>query len=477
MKHFLVKAAALGLFATGTFAQTPPACKAHQLEVYQEGGDAGLGSQGQSIGLRNISTTTCTLHGVPGLHFFDRAGHVLNIPYSRNRGAMMEQPQPESTITLAPGDFASFAIGTNTGDMTHRFHEMRMTVPGDNTSLLIGGEGAKDGIDVSAFVSGVDEQRLDWAAPITPVASTSGSIPGLELTLSVPEKPLSEFPVHLTVRNISGKPQKLPGADCSVSEELTNSAGHVVRASVACGGWSGKLSASYVLQPGDRATADFSAGDAALQLCRVGMWTNKLTFSTAQDFMIFAPVAYTVVSTQCSDSEHVGDYVDPDTVHWTLVAQHGVRLGVALTTKNGTPATGPFFAKRTVSLQAPLFHVGEPIELKLYLDNLTDKPIDWRSGPDAFRIVLRADANTDTLPETGPPNGKDDSPATVLPHRWQYVQSVSLTDIYKLGPGGYQVVVGSRTLLGDAAAANSPATGWPYTEDSDAVGTFFKIVP
>jgi hypothetical protein len=477
MKHFLVGAAALGLFATGAFAQTPPACKARQLEVYQEGGDAGLGSQGQYVGLRNVSTTACTLHGVPGLHFFDRAGHVLNIPYSRNRGAMMEQSQPESTVTLAPGDFATFTIGTNTGNMTHRFHEMRMTVPGDDTSLLIAGEGAKDGIDVSAFVPGVDKQDLDWAAPVTPVASTGGSTPGLELTLSVPEKPVSEFPVHISMHNISDKPQKLPGADCTFSEELTNSAGHVVRTSVSCGQWSGHLSANYVLQPGDRASADFTAGDAALQLCRVETWTDKLTLLTEQEIMVFAPVAYSVSATQCSDSEHVGDYVDPDTIRWTLVAQHGVRLGVAVTTKNGTPATGPFFEKRTVSFQAPLFHVREPVELRLYLDNLTDKPIDWRSGPGAFRTVVREAGKTETLPQSTSVEGKDDTQATVLPHRWQYVQTVSLTDQYKLGPGNYEVIVGTRTLLGDATAANSPATGWPYTPGSAAVETFVKIVP
>ena len=452
-------------------------CSLRQVEIYQEGGDAGLGSGEQIVGLRNVSGQRCTLFGVPRLEFFDKAGKRLAIPYGKNEAAMMVEPQAERLVTLEPGGFAYFMIGTTTGDEHLHFQSMRVVLPGDDVPLTVGAwQGELQSIDVSAIVAGTDTDD-GWAAPTKRVAATGGSLSRMPLTLDVPDRPRGPFDAHFTLVNTGASPVRIAAKDCSLSGRLTNSAGKVVWENEPCGDWSGEIGADGLLRPGARATADIQVGDLALQLCREGEWRAQFSLNVAAGIVNFAEFPYGVVSTQCSDSEHIGEYVDENAIRWTLIPRHGVRLGVAVWAKgNAEPVTMPLNGDN-VGPKAAEFHAGEPIELRLYLDDLTDAPLAWRSGPDAFRVAVRIDRHSEMMPEPDAAALGNDVQASVLPHAWGYVQTVVLNDLYKLGPGTYDVIVGPRTLEGDAEGANVPATGWPFVEGAATSGTIVRIVP
>jgi len=460
-------------------SQAQPVCRARQVEIYQEGGDAGLGSGRQIVGLRNASPHSCTLFAIPRLEFFDAAGKRLTIPYGKNQAAMMFEQQPERLVTLQPGEFAHFMLGTSTGDQRFRYHTMRALLPGDEMPLAVGAPADYpfDSIDVSAVVAGIEAED-GFVLPGRRIAATGGSLSGLALTLDVPAQPKGPFDAHFTLRNTGTAPLRIDGKQCSLSGRLTNSAGKIVWENEGCGAWAGEIGVGGLLRPGARATADISVGDVAMQLCREGPWNARFTLGIGAGTVEFAEFPFELVSAGCSDSEHVGDFVDEKTIRWTLVPQHGVRLGVAVRAKgDAVPAMSPI-AVASPGLLAPEFHAGEPIELRLYLDDLSDAPLQWRSGSDAFRVVVRVWGHSDMLVPLRPvPDGEGDMQATVLPHTWRSVQTMELNDLFDLAPDSYDVTIGPRTLMRGAAAANAPATGWVAAEGSATTGTFVKIVP
>ena len=268
------------------------------------------------------------------------------------------------------------------------------------------------------------------------------------------------FDAHLTLVNTGRAPVKFDEKQCSMSGQLINSAAKTVWEAAECGVWAGEFGGSGVLLPGARATADVQLGEVALQLCRQGVWHAKFSLQTSAGTVQFAEFPFEVVDTTgCSDSEHVGPYVDPNSIHWTLTPQHGVRLGVAVRGKDAAEPPMVPFSQNSPRFLVPEFHGGEPILLVLYLDDLTDTPLAWKRGPDAFRVVVRASGKSAMLPpRPANPNGSGDVEETVLPHSWRYVQTLTLNDVYDLAPGPYDVNIGTRTLMGDAAGANSPAS-------------------
>jgi len=488
------RAQGAGALAQAAEASALPRCRARQVEIYQEGGDGATGHGEQIVGLRNVSAERCTLFGPPRLEFFDKEGKRLAIPYGKNTGDFMFERQPEKLVTLEPGGFAYFMIGTTVGDEQHRYHAMRVVLPGDDVALTVEEprDSGLDGINVSAIVGGVNTDD-GWAAPTKRIAATGGSMMGTATTgtgtttgvllmLDVPDRPQGPFDAHFTLLNTGTVPVRIGAKDfdakeCSLTGRLTNSAGKIVWEDEPCRAWSGEIGADGLLRPGARATADIDVGDVALQLCREGEWKGQFSLNVAGRRVNFAEFPFEVVSTGCSDSEHVGEYVDENTIRWSLIPQHGVRLGVAVRAKgDAAPATAPLNDARP-GLNAAEFHAGEPIELRLFLDDLADAPLAWKSGADAFRVVVRIAGHGDMLPQPHAEVQGNDALATVAPHTWGYAQTVMLNELYDLAPGSYEVVVGPRSLMGDAAAANAPSTGWPYAEGSATVTTFVRIVP
>jgi hypothetical protein len=234
------------------------------------------------------------------------------------------------------------------------------------------------------------------------------------------------------------------------------------------------------LSPGASATADVLIGgeddDNFPQMCRTGQWHATLSLETSLGVVRYSPIAFPVSTTECSDSTPSGDPgVDPKTIHWSLFSHSGVRLGVSLQTASGdAPSMGTF---PNGSAQ-PEFRAGATVRMQLYMDDLADQPVELRAGADAFRIFIRQAGKSDQVvtPAHTTAAGADQE-LIVSPHTWRNVQTIVLNDSYDLAPGDYQLLVGPRTVMGDAAGANAPASGWPYTEQAVTVDLLIKIIP
>ena len=96
---------------TGAAAMSPVAsCTASQLAEELGPDDAAMGHVGQVVSFKNISTTTCTLKGYPGLRMFDAAGQL--IPTEVTDGPSYIVPAlPDKVVVLTAGSEASFDVG------------------------------------------------------------------------------------------------------------------------------------------------------------------------------------------------------------------------------------------------------------------------------------------------------------------------------------------------------------------------------
>ena len=97
--------------ARAAAAMSPVAsCTASQLAVDLGPDDAAMGHVGQVVSFKNISTTTCTLKGYPGLRMFDAAGQL--IPTEVTDGPSYIVPAlPDKVVVLTAGSEASFDVG------------------------------------------------------------------------------------------------------------------------------------------------------------------------------------------------------------------------------------------------------------------------------------------------------------------------------------------------------------------------------
>jgi hypothetical protein len=104
-------AAALGQAATAIPAPRAAArCHSSQLHVKLGSAGAALGHIGQLVSFENVSATTCTLYGYPGLQMLDAAGRPIRTQVLR--GIAYTVPSvPERLVNLSPGHEASFDLG------------------------------------------------------------------------------------------------------------------------------------------------------------------------------------------------------------------------------------------------------------------------------------------------------------------------------------------------------------------------------
>ena len=86
-----------------------PACKDGQVQAAAGRGGAGLGSYYDVIVFRNVSTTTCSLFGYPGVKLADANGRAVKTDAQRD-------PATPHVVVLAPGAAASTTIsGADSG--------------------------------------------------------------------------------------------------------------------------------------------------------------------------------------------------------------------------------------------------------------------------------------------------------------------------------------------------------------------------
>ena len=112
--------AACGSSAPPTTATTSPNttgapagstnCRADQLGATRLATAAAAGHVVVTYGLRNTSSTTCTLFGYPGVQLVDASGRPLPTQVSRG-GSYTFAAETPVAVALAPGAQASFFLG------------------------------------------------------------------------------------------------------------------------------------------------------------------------------------------------------------------------------------------------------------------------------------------------------------------------------------------------------------------------------
>jgi hypothetical protein len=91
--------------ATSTTASGPAACTAGQLQASLGPSNAGAGQIYVPLILRNTGSTTCEVHGFPGVSLLDGSGNQIGQPATR-------EGSEGAAISLAPGNVASATLHT-----------------------------------------------------------------------------------------------------------------------------------------------------------------------------------------------------------------------------------------------------------------------------------------------------------------------------------------------------------------------------
>jgi hypothetical protein len=120
--------------STSSTSPTGSRCENGQLSVVPLSGGIGAGNAQQVIGFTNISSTTCTLTGFPGVAALDQQGSQV-AQAERFTGA---QAPPVNTVTLAQGQTASAivsgtAISTGTATTCPYYAPSLLVTPPDLT--------------------------------------------------------------------------------------------------------------------------------------------------------------------------------------------------------------------------------------------------------------------------------------------------------------------------------------------------------
>jgi hypothetical protein len=93
-----------------TTAPVSGICQPSQLHITQSGGGGAAGTNERTFSVKNVSSTTCTLYGYPGLLLLGPGARAEPTNAVRGGGLSFESIGP-STVTLTPGDTAYFNIG------------------------------------------------------------------------------------------------------------------------------------------------------------------------------------------------------------------------------------------------------------------------------------------------------------------------------------------------------------------------------
>ncbi len=126
---------------TRTAATGPAGCVAGQLNVVVSYGNGAAGSIGYTNSFQNISSTTCTLFGYPGMQMLGSSGQPIQTDVIR--GTSVTVPSvAERLVTLAPGGKAWFDMGYSDGtgygyDTCPTSTLVEFTAPNDFQSITV----------------------------------------------------------------------------------------------------------------------------------------------------------------------------------------------------------------------------------------------------------------------------------------------------------------------------------------------------
>ena len=122
-----------------------PPCKGPQLRLSNEGGDAGAGNRVTIIGVQNIGSQPCTIHGYPTVSLQDGQGRAVPAIRTEQRpGGYSREGQANILVTLPPRDKAFFDISWSAiphegqGERTcPSAARIRFVAPGDTSPVSL----------------------------------------------------------------------------------------------------------------------------------------------------------------------------------------------------------------------------------------------------------------------------------------------------------------------------------------------------
>lgn len=123
---------------TTTTTTTPPRCTVSQLSVRQTSSNGAAGSIGLTYAFTNISRSTCSLFGYPGMLMLNASGKPL--PTTVVRAPSVVVPSvAEHTVVLAPNAIASFYAGYSdvSASSCPQASRLEVTPPNDYDHLVI----------------------------------------------------------------------------------------------------------------------------------------------------------------------------------------------------------------------------------------------------------------------------------------------------------------------------------------------------
>ena len=146
--------------ASGSIA---PTCHLRNLTISLGRYDAAAGNIGQTIRLRNVGTTTCSLDGYARILRLDRHRDGVETREVHGRSMIYADPGP-GLVVLAPEKYASFGVGWgDTGPDCSRSTYFRVTPPHSDghKSIWTGKVYVCSGgrVDVSAVQKGREPKR------------------------------------------------------------------------------------------------------------------------------------------------------------------------------------------------------------------------------------------------------------------------------------------------------------------------------
>jgi Protein of unknown function (DUF4232) len=125
--------------------------------------DGGLGHHAMTIDVKNLSSSLCSLQGVPALTLLDKANHPLCVPVCPNCGGYLFPKQAVQEVLLPPNASAYLIVGFNINDgvgpcRNAKTLSLRLSGQRNKLKISVGGMRTCGPVDITAFLAAAGEQ-------------------------------------------------------------------------------------------------------------------------------------------------------------------------------------------------------------------------------------------------------------------------------------------------------------------------------
>jgi heme/copper-type cytochrome/quinol oxidase subunit 2 len=146
-------------------------CQLAGLHIAHTGSEGAAGTEENTFSIANVSSTTCTIYGYPGMALLDASGNMLPTNVVRGGGTGATDMAP-STVTLPPGSTAYFNVTSSdvtTATTTCSSGAQVEVTPPTNTThvtLSVAIDACDNGkLDVSPVFGSTDTAATQTTAP------------------------------------------------------------------------------------------------------------------------------------------------------------------------------------------------------------------------------------------------------------------------------------------------------------------------